>query len=80
MKPVIEWRHNRWFFYCPGCDAPHCVDSAWVFNGDVVAPSITPSIVTNHKCHLFVRDGWLIFLPDCRHALAGKTVEMVSIE
>lgn len=28
------------------------------------------------RCHLFVRDGQLVFLGDCDHALAGKTVPM----
>lgn len=27
-------------------------------------------------CHSFVRDGQIIFLPDCTHALAGKTVPL----
>jgi hypothetical protein len=35
--------------------------------------SITP---TPFVCHSFVTDGKIIFLPDCTHALAGKTVPM----
>lgn len=27
-------------------------------------------------CHSFVRDGRIVFLSDCTHALAGKTVEL----
>ena len=29
-------------------------------------------------CHSFVRNGSIEFLPDCTHALAGKTVPMVA--
>lgn len=31
-------------------------------------------------CHSFMREGKIEFLSDCTHALAGKTVEMVSVE
>ena len=33
-----------------------------------------------HVCHSFVRDGKVQFLPDCTHALAGKTVDLPEIE
>lgn len=31
-------------------------------------------------CHTFVRDGQIEFLPDCTHALAGKTVPIPDLD
>jgi len=31
-------------------------------------------------CHSFVKDGRIQFLPDCTHALAGKTVDLPDWE
>jgi hypothetical protein len=32
------------------------------------------------RCHSFVRNGRIEFLPDCSHALANQTVELPEIE
>lgn len=32
------------------------------------------------RCHSFVRNGYIEFLSDCSHALAGQTVELPDIE
>lgn len=62
----------------------------WSWNGDVEKPTLTPSLnvlqeigkdadgkpVYETKCHSFVRDGWIQFLGDCKHELAGQTVEI----
>lgn len=32
------------------------------------------------RCHSFVRNGYIEFLSDCSHALAGKTVPLPDIE
>lgn len=34
---------------------------------------------TCNVCHSFIRDGKIMFLNDCTHALAGKTIDMVPI-
>jgi hypothetical protein len=56
---------------------------AWQFNGDLQRPTFHPSVLAGwgdesgpHICHSFVREGRIEFLPDCTHALAGKTVEL----
>ncbi len=33
-----------------------------------------------YLCHSFVRDGRIVFLGDCSHALAGKTVDLPEVE
>lgn len=79
----------RVMFLCPGCCKLHSVrvagDHAWGWNGDMVRPTFTPSILVRSYtwdgtgevptvCHSFVRDGRVEFLSDCTHALAGQTV------
>jgi len=48
-------------------------------------PTFAPSLLCNGhdpalRCHSFVRDGRIEFLPDCQHALAGQTVELPDWE
>jgi len=57
----------------------------WSWNGSVDAPTVKPSILTkggdgDEVCHSFVNDGMVQFLPDCSHAFAGKTVELLEID
>ena len=75
-------------YWCQGCDELHGVRtegaSVWGFNGNVDAPTFTPSVLTTwtdrstsppteHRCHTFITNGTVQFLGDCTHALAGKT-------
>ncbi len=79
-----------WLFRCPGCDSAHVIDSGWTCNGDVIRPTITPSILVNGRqglihpgmprCHSFVTDGRIQFLEDCTHALAGQTVDLPPVD
>lgn len=32
-----------------------------------------------YRCHSFVSDGRIQFLPDCTHALAGQTVDLADL-
>ncbi len=78
-------------FRCPGCGWPHSINVAvdpeapnrpvWDWNGSDEKPTFSPSILVrggelNGICHSFVRDGQIQFLADCKHDLAGKTVEL----
>lgn len=76
-------------FWCPGCVEAHVVriaptPSPWEWNGDTQRPTLSPSVLVNpgranpasHVCHSFVRDGYIEFLSDCSHELAGQTVEL----
>lgn len=75
------------WFWCPGCDSPHRVltdppEQAWGWNGDLTAPTFTPSVLVTRpggipdRCHSFVTDGRIQYLTDCTHALAGQTVPL----
>lgn len=79
-------------FFCPGCDGAHAIVTSdpsgkrplWTWDGNVDAPTFSPSILTNHGklgpnrhvCHSFVRSGVIEFLGDCTHALAGQKVPL----
>lgn len=57
----------------------------WSFDGNMESPTFSPSmLVHGDECHprehFFVRDGKVEYLPDCDHALAGKTVDMVPFD
>jgi Family of unknown function (DUF6527) len=61
----------------------------WGWNDDADVPTFTPSVLTKYNrsdagqngpppavCHLYVTNGRLLYLGDCTHAMAGKTVDM----
>ncbi len=59
----------------------------WQWNGNQEKPTFTPSLLvsrpfdgSDHRCHLFVRDGMIEYCSDCDHTLAGKTVAMVDYD
>jgi hypothetical protein len=58
------------------------------FDGNVNAPTISPSVLINGlrggppsrpRCHCYVRAGRIEFLSDSTHALADHTVEMPGL-
>jgi len=85
-------------FVCPGCAEHHYLpvtgQRKWGFNGDLVKPTLTPSILCRYHafnettdaydklesvCHSFVTDGQIQFLGDCSHALKGQTVPLPEL-
>jgi hypothetical protein len=81
--PGCETRHaistKRWTFNGDG-DKPTFSPSILVRTGTQVDPAyIRKAGDPPTRCHSFVRDGRIQFLSDCDHALAGKTVELPSI-
>jgi len=83
-----------YLFWCPGCKHGHALwttgnnraNAIWTFNGNEEHPTFNPSLLNHypregeadHVCHLFVTDGNLVFLGDCTHELAGRTIPMVE--
>lgn len=80
-------------WYCLGCRHLHPVQinrpandptaHSWAWNGDVIKPSFSPSIVTrmaaNQLCHCFVVGGTVKYLKDCTHHYADQTIELPDI-
>ena len=93
-KLIKSGDNVTWLFYCPGCgqyhgfrvapDPAHPQAPVWRFNWNLDAPTFTPSLLvhggTEKRCHLYVREGKIIFLDDCWHELKGRTVDLVDLE
>jgi hypothetical protein len=91
-----DYESADYLFYCEGCKCHHGVwttnknrsNAIWDFNGDVEHPTVSPSILvrwTREKgndivCHSFIRNGFIEYLSDSSHFLAGKTVELTDID
>ena len=76
-----------YLFDCPGCKIGHQIDNSWTFNGDMDKPTFNPSYRCwwedkdgAHNCHSFITDGFIKFLSDCTHSLAGQSVELPDID
>ena len=79
--------YSFWFF-CPGCEIAHKVDTypdgnktskpGWTFDGNYDAPTFSPSLLVRGEktCHSFIQGGRIQFLSDCSHPLAGQTVDL----
>jgi len=73
-------------FMCPGCKCAHYIQTnkkfspCWDFNKDMNRPTVMPSIRVNlgqgGLCHSFITNGYIRFLNDCTHELAGETIEI----
>lgn len=81
----------EFIFWCCGCHCYHWFKTKgekprWIWNGSYDKPTVSPSILVQaeddpaQRCHLFVRDGQLVFLADCSHKLRGSTVNMVDVD
>lgn len=85
--------------WCPGCEFMHVIYTmrdpkypkrpCWDFNGDMVHPTFTPSLLVSRtygdnreprRCHSFIKGGKWEFLNDSTHHLAGKIVDMVDVD
>lgn len=84
LKPCAHGSRMDYMFYCRGCEAHHAYDPRWKFNGDLKAPTFTPSLLVTwpngNICHLYVTNGKIQYLGDCWHELKGKTIEMEDVE
>lgn len=76
---------------CPACENYHWVPIGglrkWEFNGDFENPTVSPSVKImltegdiEKVCHFFIRNGRIEFCSDSTHVLAGKAVEMATID
>ncbi len=71
-----------YIFYCPGCHTYHNFDvreGGWTFDDNWDNPTFSPSLALPN-CHLFVRNGIIDFLGDCKHHLAGQKIPMVELQ
>lgn len=92
IKVAVDKGHI--WYRCLGCKHSHSVPiqgtKAWTFNNNFILPTLNPSVRHYYThpqtkqektiCHYFIKDGKIEYCLDCKHELAGKTVEMESIE
>ena len=86
-------REAGWRFWCPGCEESHQFTTDtdrpvhWDFDRNLEKPTFDPSLgvydmddyPNSYQCHLFMTDGMIQFLGDCKHELAGQTVPVVPL-
>lgn len=83
-KVVYPDESIHYLYKCPGCGYEHAFSPAvHKFNGDVDRPTITPSLLQSnpqnyHRCHSYITQGKIQFLPDCWHNLKGQTVDLID--
>ena len=70
------------FIVCPACNnTAHVFDDRWTFNNNFDKPTFRASMLVyphtaQARCHSFVTDGYIQYLGDCGHSMAGQTVEL----
>lgn len=55
----------------------------WTWNGSTDKPTVKPSVLTwndHQRCHSWINDGQVIYLGDCTHSAAGKTLDLLEVE
>lgn len=93
---LIDADKGEYAFVCPACDCWHSittlkknnVGAQWKFNGDLLKPTVSPSVHIKIKkpqgdtytCHLFIRDGRIEYLKDCTHDKRDSTILMEPID
>lgn len=75
--------------YCPGCDHLHAYatdkplenGSRWAFDGNLNAPSFTPSMnIGDNWCHYYLTAGELIYCGGLKgHGLSGQTIPLPEL-
>lgn len=87
-RAVVSLDENEMLsWWCPGCENTHIVPvegpKSWTWNKSIAKPTLTPSIALTwgdeRRCHLFIRDGLLMFCRDSTHELAGLTTPMTPL-
>lgn len=87
-RRIAETYPGFFEFQCPGCKSTHWYsvgqgEPNWTFNGSLSRPTFYPSMIVRALlavvCHFFVTDGFIDFVSDSTHALAGKKVELPEI-
>lgn len=85
-----SWRIDHGLTYlhwCPGCERlhpinvgkPNSYNAIWKFDGNLEAPTFSPSINIVGQCHYIISGGNIQFISDSKHKLAGQTVPLPDI-
>lgn len=86
----IKTHNGKWYFFCPGCQMAHELDSRFRFNYDFDKPTFKPQaqfhigpMPAGHPYpkdewdrHAFIAKGRILFTDGCGHHLNGQEVEI----
>lgn len=87
VSAVLRSTEEGFVHFCPGCDEMHAIwvnephpgGARWSFDGNVDAPTFSPSVNIVGQCHYFVRAGRIEYCGDSKHHLAGQSVPLPAI-
>lgn len=86
VSSKLRRAEGRYFHWCPGCKTMHPLPDRWQFDGNLEAPTFSPSFLHrghfNDKdgvCHYILTKGVLNFCGDSTHELAGQTVPLPDL-
>lgn len=84
VSRVLRRSEGRYFHWCPGCEEMHPLPDRWTFDGNLEAPTFSPSFKhtlggDGGVCHYVLTAGQLHFCDDCTHKLAGQTVPLPAL-
>jgi hypothetical protein len=83
-----------YFWYCPACEETHPLPDGWTFDGNLDAPTFSPSFLHRwncgplieppkregvNVCHYVVTAGQVAYCGDCTHRLANQTIPMPDL-
>lgn len=84
-----ELEGQGYWHFCPGCGFEHRLPDTWTFDGNLDAPTFTPSFAhtwglehigrPNKLCHYIITAGQINYCTDSTHSLAGQTVAMPDL-
>ena len=91
MKAALE--EGCLVIFCPGCGHKHHIavnglDPAhriqWKWNNDLFHPTLEPSVRYSVDertvCHFHIENGFIRFVNDYWHPLAGQTIELPDLK
>jgi len=73
---------------CPGCGYLHYIPvhypffngNQWNFNNNLEKPTFDQLIIMYGQCNYFIKGGFIEYSTNCRHHLAGCTVELPELK
>jgi hypothetical protein len=76
---IKQLEDGRYVLWCPACQDNHVTDASHKLMGSLSAPTLKPALYDwddKNVCHLLVDQGQLLYLPDCTHDYAERTIPM----
>jgi hypothetical protein len=85
VSSKLRRAETGYFWFCPACGDLHPLPDRWTFDGNLEAPTFTPSFKHTWTwgeerearcCHYIVTAGKVTYCGDCTHSMANQTIDM----